>query len=254
MEKAIIDRDLKSLEEKYSKEEIRDLAERFSKKGMVVLSGIIPDNIHKEIKKETINLLDQYKERIDLTLATTNHSPRKMNIVSHNNMLANADIIKKVYENTSLKKVLESITKSEMINYISDDEGLFISRQENPGDTHGWHWGDYSFALIFLLETPPIEVGGLLQCVAHTSWDKNNPRINQYLCDNKISTYGFKSGDIYLLKTDTTLHRTLPLKEKGLRIMLNMTWGTEADKLNHENTLNDTWWQNKDVEAANSIN
>jgi len=177
-----------------------------------------------------------------------------MTIVSHSNMVKDSQVIKEVYESKVLKDFLQRIARQEMQEYISDDEGLFIANQQYPGDTHGWHWGDYSYALIWILETPLISNGGMLQCVPHTSWDKRNPRINQYLCENKIDTYGFKSGDVYFLKTDTTLHRTVELKEAATRVILNMTWGTDADcKRFAEQNIEDTWWQNKEVSGATVI-
>lgn len=244
---------MKGIESQYTTDQIKRFSEKFSRDGMLIISDIIPGDVLKEIKNEVLKLLDEHNERIDIKLETTDYTPRKMNIITHESMVKNADFIKKVYENESLVKIINAIVRDQIIGYISDDEGLFVAKQEKLGDTHGWHWGDYSFALIFVLETPPIEVGGMLQCVPHTTWNKEKSNINQYLCENKIDTYGFKSNDIYLLKTDTTLHRTVPLTEETTRIILNMTWGTEADKLRHHGAKKDTWWQDSNIETAVKI-
>src|SRR3546814_10994880 len=97
-----------------------------------------------------------------------------------------------------------------------------MARQERKGDTHGLHWGDYSFALIWILQAPPIEVGGLLQCVPHTSWNKEKPRVNEYLCRYPVDTYYFSSGDVYFLRTDTTLHGPVPLREDATRVQFHI--------------------------------
>ena len=136
-----------------------------------------------------------------------------------------------------------------MVTCPSEDELFLITCQEKPGDTHGWHWGDFRYALIWLLEAPPVEYGGMLQCVPHTRWDKQNPQINRYLIENPIRTYGFVTRDIYLLKTDTTLHRTVPLDREARRIILNMTWGC-PDDLTRPLQGNDRWWSNQQVEAG----
>lgn len=239
---------------KYSDDEIRKLSHQFSRNGMIIMPDLIPEHIYRAVKQEAFDLLEKVGERIDLTLKTTDDTPRKMTIISHSNMVKDSKVIKEVYESKVLKDFLQRIARQEMQEYISDDEGLFIAKQHYPGDTHGWHWGDYSYALIWILETPPISNGGMLQCVPHTSWDKRNPRINQYLCENKIDTYGFKSGDVYFLKTDTTLHRTVELKEAATRVILNMTWGTDLDRKRFaEQNVEDTWWQNKEVSGATVI-
>lgn len=241
---------MSKIEVQYSEEQLTSFSEKFSRDGMLIISDIIPSEVYDELKSEVLRLLNEHNERIDIKLETTDYTPRKMNIITHENMVQHADIIKKVYENESLTKIINRITCDNIINYISDDEGLFVAKQQKSGDTHGWHWGDYSYALIFVMETPPIEVGGMLQCVPHTSWNKEKSNINKYLCENKIDTYGFKSNDIYLLKTDTTLHRTVPLSEDTTRIILNMTWGTEFDKKRHQGAKKDTWWQDTQIDTA----
>lgn len=250
-----IEAGLKKIASQYTEQQIWHFANTFSKQGMIVLKDIVPKELLNAVKHEALTLLDQFKERVDLRLKTTDNTPRKMTIVSHTHMLEHANVIKRVYESPQLKNVLQKIARDELINYISDDEGLFLARQEYAGDTHGWHWGDYNYALIWVLETPPIEVGGMLQCVPHTRWDKQNPRIHQYLCDNQIDTYGFTSGDIYFLKTDTTLHRTVPLEKDATRIILNLTWGGSLDRQRptQADAVQDTWWQDSQVEAVTAL-
>jgi hypothetical protein len=106
--------------------------------------------------------------------------------------------------------------------------------------------------LIWVLVAPDIDAGGLLQCVPHTDWDKSAPRIFQHLVENPIETYHFSSGDVYFLKTDTTLHRTIPLRRDVTRIILNLTWASTTDM---QRTLSedDRWWDNADVTAATPV-
>jgi hypothetical protein len=73
--------------------------------------------------------------------------------------------------------------------------------------------------------------------------------VNEYLCANPIRTYGFVPGDIYLLRTDTTLHRTVPLTSDATRIILNMTFASEAD-LQRGLTGDDRWWEDSAAKAA----
>src|SRR3546814_5519368 len=132
----------------------------------------------------------------------------------------------------------------------SSDLQLVMARQERKGDTHGLHWVDYSFALIWILQAPPIEVGGLLQCVPHTSWNKEKPRVNEYLCRYPVDTYYFSSGDVYFLRTDTTLHGTVPLREDATRVMFNMTY---AGRANCDLAIDETdnWWS-RDTQQGNA--
>lgn len=241
---------------KIPKERFQALSERFSEQGMVFANELVPAEVYSALKAEVVGLLEKYQERIDIRLRTTENSPRKMTIISHRNLVDNADLIRTVYENGALNSALELIAGERVVSDVSEEEVFKIIKQHKAGDTHGWHWGDYSFALIWVMETPPINLGGMLQCIPHTSWNKENPGVNRYIIDRKITTYGFTSGDLYFLRTDTTLHRTVELSEDALRIVLNMTWGTEKDIAKAERNKGnqvDTFWHDKTVAAATPI-
>merc|ERR1711976_364111 len=240
------------LDNSFSHTKVTDLAEQFSKNGFVMLSEIVPEEIRQAITNEVNDLIQKFIERRDLLLQTTGNTPRHMSVVKSEFIAAKSQLIPELSKSTLLLDFLKRITKEKLYTSVSKDEEYLITKQEKQGDTHGWHWGDYSFAMIWIIDTPPIENGGMLQCVPHTSWDKKNPNIHKYLCENDIQTYGFIPGDIYLLRSDTTLHRTVPLTKDATRIILNMTWASAKD-LNQELIGEDRWWQNHDVEAAQQV-
>lgn len=225
------------------------LNQRFQRDGMIVIRNVVPDNIRHAVREEVLSLLDKFAERRDLRLATTGNTARRMSVVPSETIAAEGKLITLLYRSEVLKAILQQLTGGPMLPCPSKDEEFLITRQERTGDTHGWHWGDYTYALIWIIETPPIDYGGMLQCVPHTHWDKSNPRINDYLCENLIKTYGFTTGDVYLLKTDTTLHRTVPLNRETTRIILNMTWGSPDDS-SKKLVGDDRWWDNADAGAA----
>lgn len=234
---------------KFSDSDLFSLSHAFRRDGFIKVSDIVPTTIFQSVREEALQLLDSYAERRDLYLETTDYTPRKMSVVHSEYIVKNSEYIRSIYESQSLRNFLQSLTGGELITCPSLDELFLITRQEKPGDTHGWHWGDYTYALIWLLESPPLECGGMLQCVPHTRWNKKDAQINRYLVENPINTYSFVTGDIYLLKTDTTLHRTVPLEKEGLRIILNMTWASPED-LTKSLKDNDRWWSQSRVEAG----
>lgn len=224
----------------------------FARDGFIKLRDIVDDDVREEITAEVKSLIECQLERRDLHLATTDNTPRYMSVVRSEFIAENSPLINALSKSDVLLGTLSQIAGTRIVPSVSKDEEYLITQQERKGDTHGWHWGDYSFALIWIIETPPVAKGGMLQCVPHTSWDKANPRIHELLCSNPIATYGFKTGDIYFLRTDTTLHRTIPLNEDATRIILNMTWAAEKD-LSANLHGNDRWWEDQHVEAAKSL-
>ncbi len=233
----------------FTKERIFLLRNDFARDGFIKLRDIVDDSLRQQVTAEVNNLIGRQLERRDLHLATTDNTPRYMSIVRSEFIARNSPLIVSLSTCQALLDTLSLIADTRVVASVSKDEEYLITQQERKGDTHGWHWGDYSFALIWIIETPPITKGGMLQCVAHTTWDKSNPRIHEILCNNPIATYGFTTGDIYFLRTDTTLHRTVALTEDATRIILNMTWADEKyiDRALHGN---DRWWENQHAQAA----
>lgn len=234
------------------KSEVLSYSQKLRRSGIAIVTNLIKKSTIDEVKKDAERLLSLSAERRDLHLATTDYTPRYMSVVRSEEIIEHGQLIKDLYVSGEARKLVELISGESLENCPREDEELLISLHEKKGDTHGWHWGDYSYALIWVLESPPIEVGGLLQCVPHTDWDKTNPQINKYLSNNPIDTYAFKSGDVYLLRTDTTLHRTLPLSMDSKRIMLNMTFATKQDSAK-EFLDDDRWWEDEQANEAVQI-
>lgn len=226
-----------------------DLETRFHRDGFVLVRDIVGDAVRQAVREEVMTVLDVEVERRDLYLETTGNTPRFMSVVRSEVIAEHGRLIGSLYRSVPLLKTLSRIAGEALFPCPSRDEEFLITRQEKKGDTHGWHWGDFSFALIWIIDTPPVSVGGMLQCVPHTRWDKSNPRIHEYLCASPIATYGFRPGDIYFLRTDTTLHRTVPLTGDARRIILNMTWAARKD-LERAPAGNDRWWEQSNVAAA----
>lgn len=224
----------------------------FAAAGIVDVTGIVPPETFRAIRAEALGLIDRFAERRDLRLATTGNTRRSMSVVRSEDVGDNSSLVRSLYTSRTLLDPLEQITGEPLFACPKRDEEFLITKQHRRGDTHGWHWGDYRYAMIWILEAPPLASGGSLQCVPHTSWDKSDPRILDYLTDRPIDTYGFSAGQIYLLKTDTTLHRTIPLTEDATRIILNMTWAS-ADDLQRRLVGDDRWWEDQSVSAAQEI-
>lgn len=232
--------------------ELFTLRNEFARHGFVRIREIVHDALRRDVTQDVHELISRESERRDLHLSTTDNTPRYMSVVRSEFIAENSKVIASLSKSNVLLDTLARIAGEKIVASVSKDEEFLITKQERKGDTHGWHWGDYSFALIWIIETPPVALGGMLQCVPHTFWDKTNPRVHDFLCSNPISTYGFVTGDLYFLRTDTTLHRTVPLNQDATRIILNMTWATEHQtdkKLQGQ----DRWWDDEKAPAANQV-
>lgn len=212
------------------KAELLTLSQHYRREGYVKINKLVPEDLRQEVSKEVYDILDLHAKRIDLEIKETGNTPRKMSTVSQKNMAQTGTLIPALYESPVLMGFLSQLAQQPVLQCPWEEEKYIITRQEKVGDTHGWHWGDFSFTVIWIIEAPSLEYGGILQCIPHTNWDKQNPRTHEYFLNNTIKSYGHKTGEIYFLRSDTTLHRTIPLNADKTRIILNTCWGSESDQ------------------------
>jgi hypothetical protein len=211
--------------------EVLHLSQHFRREGYVKIANLVPEDVKALVSEEVYRLLDQHARRIDIRLKETGNSPRRMSTVSEAAIAEDGVVIPEIYESAALKGFLSRLAREPVVACPWEEEKFVIIRQEKAGDTHGWHWGDFSFTVIWIIEAPSSEYGGMLQCVPHTDWNKANPRVVDYLVKYPIRTYPHATGDVYFLRSDTTLHRTVPLSEPRTRIILNTCWGSNQDAL-----------------------
>ncbi len=212
------------------KEFIRWMSESFLKEGYIKVSNIVPNSVKKIFNEEVMALLSQHAKRRDIHIEVTDNSPRFMSNVRQQDIAKYGQVIPAVYHSPALLDFISTFSRENIIPNPWEYEKFIINRQERVGDTHGWHWGDYPYSMIWIIQVPDISYGGLLECVPHTYWDKKNPKIQEHLLRNNITTKAHISGDIYMLKSDTTLHRVTPLIKDATRIIVNMAWEREIDR------------------------
>jgi hypothetical protein len=205
------------------------------REGYIKLTELLPRTLMEAVRRDVKQIVDCAARRIDILVEQTGNSPRKMSTVNFADITKYGKLVPDLYYARPMRQLLNNIAGHPVINCDFESERLTITKQEKPGDTHGWHWGDYQYALIFIVEAPPIDAGGMLQCVPHTIWNKQDPQVHRLLCENPIRTYHHETGDIYFFRTDTTLHRTYPLERECTRIILNFTFGG-PDDLNKSKT------------------
>jgi hypothetical protein len=206
------------------------MQQEFLRDGYLKISSIVPETVKGMVMDEARALLDAHAKRRDVLIEITGNSPRYLSNVRQQDIAASGEVIPAVYHSRALMDFFGLVARDDIVANPWEFEKFTINRQEKTGDTHGWHWGDYPYTMIWIVEAPPVSHGGVLETVPHTFWDKQNPRIQEHLLRNPIQTKTHVSGDVYLLQSDTTLHRVTPLEKDGTRIIVNMAWERARDK------------------------
>jgi hypothetical protein len=209
----------------------------FYETGFALVSYLLPADVKAMVAAEVNELLAEQSVRRDLHLAETSNSPRYMRNVTAADIRAHAGATVDLYRSPAFIRALSSVAGEQVLECPYEPEHYVITHLERPGDTHGWHWDDYSFGVIFVVDCPDVEFGGFVQTVPNTAWDKRNPQVFKQLVNNPIYSYELQPGDIYLLRTDTTLHRVHPVEEGAKRTIINMAYAAERDlskEISHE--------------------
>jgi hypothetical protein len=214
----------------------------FSYLGFAKVPFLVPETMKQAVAADVMALVDTSSVRREMLFKETDYTPRRMRNVRRAEIFERASVIPDVYYAQPLLNAMRHVVGEPVHACPYEPEQCVITRLEKDGDTHGWHWDDYSFALVWVIEAPAAEDGGFVQCVPRTAWDKESPRINRAFVSRPIYSMELFPGDLYLMRTDTTLHRVYPLKA-GQRTIINMAFASTNDlqrEMSHE-TMDSLW-------------
>lgn len=205
------------------------LAERFACDEYIELQCLFGDELFDRLRKIAKTALDSAGRRRELRMPATDYSKRSYRLAGREALLAADPFISSFYRDPQLLQILHAITAESITTVPYLPEEFIAARYEEAGDTHGWHWDDYAYALIWILEAPNAAHGGTLEFVRNVAWDKSQPRVAHHLHHGHIQQRHPARGTVYLLRTDTTLHRVTPLAQAGLREILCLSYAAPSD-------------------------
>jgi hypothetical protein len=221
----------------FGEERLAACARRFAAEDVVVIREACPPVLTAAIQAEACAIIDRHGVTHRRLFQITDNTPRSMTTVGQPVIKAEGPLIDAFYFAPELLRLTSAIAGEELHTCPYPGEHYVISRLAADGDTHGWHWDDYTYGIILVLEAPDYRNGGFVQAVAGTSWDKQDPDVYGALLNGVIRSYAPESGDAYLIKTDTTMHRVHPIRGQARRTIVNMTLASTADlgrQMTHE--------------------
>lgn len=174
-------------------------------------------------------VLDVHGVRRDLRLATTGGSRRRYRIANRDVLAAESLLIEQTYRSPVTRAAIAAVAGEPVFPVPYVPEEFIATRLEEPGDVHGWHWDDYSYALVFVLRTPPAAAGAGVELVRNVAWDKAAPRVDEHVRTHPVECFRPPAGSAYLLRAHATLHRVAPLTAAAVRDVLCFSYANAAD-------------------------
>ncbi len=208
-----------------------DLRTQFQRDQVVKLGQLVPPNIVSQIQSEARNLLAQHGKRRDLTLKATGGTPRSYTSVDRDNIHHHNGSIRSFFESEAVREYLGDIVGEPVFRVPYEPEEYIINSQNQSGDTHGWHFDDYTYALIWLVDAPGPFDGGRVEFVNFTEWDKAAPReqLVSLLCERTVQSLHVPAGSCYIMKARYALHRVAPILNDATRTVIVFTFASQAD-------------------------
>ncbi|HDR6271777.1 TPA: hypothetical protein QCU37_005418 [Bacillus cereus] len=245
---AIVEQHINSLPKDY----LLVLQERFKNEGLTMMNDMLPQPLIAAMSAEAKYLLSENAKRRDITIKATGNTPRNFNVVNRDIIHAEGKLIPAFFKSEVLLNFLTFLNNNEPVHRIPYiPEEFIINNQQKTGDTHGWHWDDYTFALIWVIEAPKESEGALVEYVPDTVWDKENPEsgLKEVLENREIKSLYVPKDHCYFMKAGTTLHRVTPLNNDSRRTVVVFSYASEEDmsrKISHE-TMGEIYEDNKEL-------
>jgi hypothetical protein len=203
---------------------VPELMAAFKSDGYVEIADFVPTDVLAQVQDELRGMFAEQGRRRELHIASTGNTPRYYSNLDRDALDEGSEVVPAVFRCRTLFARLSEIAGQDVVPVPYRPEEYISSLLDRPGDVHGWHWDDYTFALVWLIQASPRELGGSLEYVRDTRWDKDDPKIDYYLANYPVERRHPTTGTAYLLKSDTAMHRVAPVKEGANRIMVCFTY------------------------------
>lgn len=196
--------------------------------GFINITHLFSENTLEMLKQQTLSAFHSKAKRKDFVSTYGGGTPRHMLTVSKQNIDDNCgSSISDFYNSPEILQLLSQITGEFVLTSPYVPEMYVINGLSDSNDTHGWHWDDYKYALVFIAQVAPEGCGADVETIAYTNG--LGKTIEQVLDKFKPITTHFQEKSIYLLRGEETLHRVSPIREGYTRISMAFTYTDEKD-------------------------
>jgi hypothetical protein len=207
---------------------------------MVIIRDLLPPDLRVAMEAEARTLLDTEAQRRELLIEQSGGTPRAYNSVGRDAIRRHGTYIPAFFDSKAVLAFLGRIVGEPLHRVPYEPEEFIINSQSRTGDTHGWHWDDYSFALVWVVDEPDVLSGGRVEFTPRIKWERSDTKslLQRTLSAEQIRSVHVPAGSCYLLRAKDALHRISPLTRETRRTVIVFTYATqdelENDFISHE--------------------
>jgi hypothetical protein len=223
---------------KKSSQYIHELATKFREQHIVVIDDLLPPSVVEGMRKEARALLETKSQRREVTIKESGNTPRAYSSIGRDELLCSSSFVPEIFHNEALRECLSQIADEPLAKVPYEPEEFILNSQSAPGDTHGWHWDDYAYAFVLVLEAPDPLLGGRVEYIPRLEWKRDDTEayLRQVLTSKPVRSIHVDAGQCYFAKSNTTLHRVAPLTGATTRTVVVLTYASPEDMVSESIT------------------
>lgn len=210
-------------------DQIAGLQRNYELHDFAEITHFMPEPLFSRALDELNTLFETMGKRRDLVVKQSGNTPRKYTNLDRDTLASGSSVIPLIFRSQSVYDYLSEITRKEMLPVPYVPEEFIAARLHKAGDVHGWHWDDYTWALVWIFKMPDVSNGGSLEYIKRVDWNPDDPRIDEIVAAGPIERRHPAVGSAYLLKADTALHRVSPLAYDDERMIVCYSYATPQD-------------------------
>ncbi len=207
------------------------LAAAFAREGLVHLGKLLPPDLAAAMNEEAVWLLENHGRRREVVLPTTGNTPRSYRSVARDYIARWGGIIPCFFHSEAIRGFLAEVAGERLHKVPYEPEEFIVNALEAAGDTHGWHFDDYSYALVWVAEAPDPMLDARVEYIPGVRWNKEDPegQLKELLATRPVRSLYVEPGTCYLMQTRKTLHRVSPLADHCRRTAVIFTYANDHD-------------------------
>jgi len=206
--------------------------ESLSENGFTDLTRFISSTFLEKLRVEVLAAYEAYRQRRDFvssTETTGGATPRNMYTVNKRSIdIHSGGSLAAFYSSEHFLDFLGDAARTLVFPIPLVNEWYLINGLQKKGDTQGWHWDGFRYAVIFIAKAPEHD-GGQLQLITHTG--HLNKTVHEISTTKPISSSSyFPAGSLILMNGKESLHRVSPLQgDDDLRVSFVMSFADLLD-------------------------
>lgn len=197
-----------------------ELQSSFELNHYLVFPGLLSDSGLVFLQHE-MQRMQQDAVRKDFQMDCMDSTPRRMTTLGADVIDRLSSAVSGIYSDPAFLDLMSAVYGEQLVPLTDDIDRYVLNILKQGNDTFGGHFDDYPVSVVLIIEAPSVEFGGFPQLVPRAT------SLKELGSDNVIDV-ALSSGDVYMLKADTTAHRVSPLRADVNRIAINLAYTTPS--------------------------